>query len=184
MTRMAVITPSYRPDFELCVDLNRSVLEFAPEYVTHQILVPRSDFALFRRLAGPRTHVRCREELLPPSFVRMPFTEFSLNLRWPFLPVRGWIEQQIVKLTSAATCTEDVVLLVDSDVVFVRPFRAETFVRDGIVRFYRLPDGVDSRLPRHVLWHQGARALLGVPPASPPYADYISGMIACDPAIV
>src|SRR5262245_11138693 len=68
MTRIAVITPSYRPDFELCVDLNRSVLEFAPEYVNHQILVPRSDFALFRQLAGPRTHVRCREELLPPSF--------------------------------------------------------------------------------------------------------------------
>src|SRR5262249_40395810 len=87
-------------------------------------------------------------------------------------------------LTAAAACTEDVVLLVDSDVQFVRPFDANTFVREGIVRFYRLPDGVDARLPRHMLWHEGARILLGLPPASPPYTDYISGMIACDPAIV
>ena len=31
MNRMSVITRSFAPDFELCVDLNRSVLECSPE---------------------------------------------------------------------------------------------------------------------------------------------------------
>ena len=160
MTSMTVLTPSFRPDFELCVDLNRSILEFAPASVRHHIFVPRSDFHLFSRLAGPRTDVQIREELLPASFVRVPHFDVMLNFRWPFLPVRGWIEQQIVKLHAASACTDDVVLMVDSDVQFVRPFSVETFVRNGIVRLYRLPNGVDGRLPRHLLWHKRARTLL------------------------
>jgi hypothetical protein len=85
-----------------------------------------------------------QDELLPGSFVRLPFSDFMLNLRWPFLPMRGWIEQRIIKLLTASASTDDVVLLVDSDVQFVRPFSAETFVRDGIVRFYRRPNDVDA----------------------------------------
>lgn len=184
MTRMTVITPSYRPDFELCVDLNRSVLQYAPECVEHHILVPRSDYKLFSRLAGPRTHVRCREELLPASFVRVPLTRFLLDLRWPFLPVRGWIEQQLVKLAAASKSDGDVVLIVDSDVQFVHPLRAEMFVRNGAVRFYRLPGGVDARLPTHIKWHRSARKLLGLPPQSPPHADYVTSMVACDPSLI
>jgi hypothetical protein len=76
------------------------------------------------------------------------------------------------------------VLLVDSDVGLFRPFSAETFVRDGIVRFYRLPDGLDARLRRHVRWHECARTLLGLRSRVPPYADYISSMAACDPVVV
>jgi hypothetical protein len=184
MRTMTVLTPSFRNDFELCVDLNRSILEFAPKCVRHHIFVPRSDFHLFRRLAGQRTQVEIREELLPGSFVRVPHFDYMLNLRWPFMPVRGWIEQQLVKLQAASASTDDVVLLVDSDVQFVRPFTVETFVRNGLVRFYRLPNGVDARLPRHVRWHKCARTLLGLPKEAPPFADYVHGMIACDPAIV
>ena len=55
---MSVITPSFAPDFELCADLHRSVLEYSPNSVHHHIVVPRSDLKLFGRLAGPRTHIR------------------------------------------------------------------------------------------------------------------------------
>ena len=185
MTRMTIITPSYRPDFELCVELNRSVLQFAPESVEHHILVPRSDLRLFAdRLAGPRTHVRAREELLPGSWVRLPGTDSLLNLRWPFLPVRGWIEQQLVKLAAASACDGDVVLIVDSDVQFVRPLCVETFVQNGAARFYRLPRAIDAHLPNHIRWHRNARKLLGLPPQTPPHADYITSMVACDPTVV
>ena len=64
------------------------------------------------------------------------------------------------------------------------PFDVETFVRNGVVRFYRKPDEIDERLPRHMIWHRVARALLGLPPAEPPYTDYISSLLAWDPAIV
>jgi hypothetical protein len=54
MTRIAVITKSFAPDFELCAALNRSVLDFAPETTQHHIIVPRSDLNLFDQLSGPR----------------------------------------------------------------------------------------------------------------------------------
>src|SRR6516165_9214995 len=134
MTRMAVITKSFAPDFELCTALNHSVLDNAPSTVQHHIIVPRSDLKLFGRLAGPRTHIRCEADLLPRTFVPMPFSNIMVNLARPFPPVRGWILQQVIKLAAIAASQDDAVLIVDSDAEFIRPFAAELFVRDGKVR--------------------------------------------------
>ena len=120
--RMAVITKSFAPDFELCADLHRSVLDCSPDSVHHHIIVPRQDLKLFGRLAGSRTHIRCETDFLPRSFVPVPFGNFTINLGRPFPPVRGWILQQVVKLAAVAASEDDVVLVVDSDVEFVRPF--------------------------------------------------------------
>jgi hypothetical protein len=181
---MTVITKSFAPDFELCADLHRSVLRCLPDATHHHIIVPRQDLKLFSRLASPRTHILCESDFLPRSFVPVPRTNMMVNLRRPLPPVRGWILQQIVKLAAAAASEDDVVLVVDSDVEFIRPFEAETLVRDGVVEFYRKPHAITEQLPRHEIWHQGARRLLGLPQAKPPYTDYIAAMLACDPAIV
>lgn len=185
MARMAVITPSFAPDFELCVALNRSVLDYAPNTVQHHIIVPRSDLKLFGRLAGPRTHIRCEADFLPRTFIPVPFSNITVNLGRPFPPVRGWILQQVIKLAAVAAADDDVVLVVDSDVEFIRPFTAEMFIRDGKVRFFRKPKQIDERLPRHVAWHRVARVLLGLQPVEPPFTDYIpSSLVSWDPRIV
>ena len=184
MVRLAVITKSFAPDFELCAALNRSVLENSPHTVEHRIIVPRSDVELFSRLEGARTHICCEAELLPRMFVRLPFVNVTINVARPFPPIRGWIQQQVVKLAAIAAAKDDVLLVVDSDAEFVQSFAAETFIRDGIVRFFRNPDQIDKRLPRHMTWHRVARALLGLPPAGPPYPDYISSPLAWNPDIV
>jgi hypothetical protein len=184
MTRMAVITKSFAPDLELCTALNHSVLDNAPSTVQHHIIVPRSDLKLFGRLAGPRTLIRCEADLLPRAFVRVPLSNIMVNLGRPFPPVRGWIQQQVIKLAAIAASEDDVVLVADSDVEFVRPFTAEMFVRNDTVRLFRKPNQIDNRLSRHLAWHRVARALLGLPPAEPPYADYIASPLAWDPMIV
>jgi hypothetical protein len=184
MTRMSVITKSYAPDFELCTALNRSVIENSPDAIHHHIIVPRPDLKLFKRLADARTHIRCEADFLPRTFVRAPFTNVMVNLSQLFPPVRGWILQQVIKLSAIAASEDDAVVVVDSDAEFVRPFTAEMFVRDGVVRFYRKPNGIDKRLPRHMTWHRVARVLLGLPPAEPPYPDYISSPLAWDPVLV
>ena len=184
MARMAVMTKSFAPDFELCAALNRSVLDNTPDAIHHHIIVPRSDLKLFDRLAGPRTHIRCEADLLPRTFVPMPFSNIVVNLARPFPPVRGWILQQVIKLAALAASEDDAVLVVDSDAEFIRPFTAEMFVRDGKVRFFRKPSQIDRRLPRHMTWHRVARVLLGLPQAEPPYPDYISSPLAWDPTIV
>jgi Family of unknown function (DUF6492) len=184
MTRMVVITKSFAPDFELCAALNQSVLDNSPDTVQHHIIVPRSDLNLFGRLASPRTNIQCEADLLPRTFVPVPFSNTSVNLGRPFPPVRGWIKQQVLKLAAVAASEDDVVLVADSDVEFFRPFTAEMFVRAGTVRFFCKPNQIDKRLPRHMIWHRVARELLGLPPTEPPYADYISSPLAWDPMIV
>jgi hypothetical protein len=184
MTRMAVITKSYAPDFELCVALNRSVVENSPDTVRHHIIVPPSDLKLFTQLAGSRTHIRCEAEFLPRTFIPVPFSNITINLSRPLPPVRGWIQQQLVKLAAVAASEDDVALVADSDVEFFRPFTAEMFVRDGSVRFFCNPGQIDRRLSRHMIWHRVARALLGLPHTEPPYPDYISSPIAWDPTLV
>jgi Family of unknown function (DUF6492) len=184
MARLAVITKSFAPDFELCADLQRSVLEYSPNTVHHHIIVPRRDLKLFSKLANSRTHIRCETDFLPRLFVPAPFGNWAVNLARPIPPIRGWILQQVVKLAAAAASEDDVVLVVDSDVEFVRQFAPETFLQDGRVRFYRQPDKIVEQLPRHVIWQRVARALLGLPVSNPPYADYIASMLAVDPSIV
>ena len=185
MSTLAVITPSFGPDFELCAALNASVIAHSPASVRHHIIVPRRDVALFRGLEGPRTQIHEENDFLPRSFRPLPGLNYSMNLRRPFPPLRGWILQQIIKLAATARSHAEVVVLVDSDIEFIRPFSADTFRRDGVVRFYRKPDEVDDRLPRHVMWHQRSRSLLGLPSSgSPPFPDYVSSLMAWDPVIV
>ena len=111
--RMSVITPSFAPDFELCVELHRSILDNSADSVHHHIIVPRSDIKLFGRLAGQRTHILCEADFLPRSFVHLPGSNFTFNLRRLFPPVRGWILQQIVKLAAVAASDSDVVVVVE-----------------------------------------------------------------------
>jgi hypothetical protein len=184
MTRLALITKSYAPDFELCAALNRSVLNYSPDTIHHHIAVPRPDLGLFQQIAGSRTHIRCELDFLPQTFVPVPFRSIMVNLKRPFPPVRGWILQQVIKLAAIAASENAAVLVVDSDVEFVRPFNAGMFVREGTVRFFRKPNEIGKELKRHMTWHRVARKLLGLPSAQPPYPDYISSPLAWDPVLV
>jgi hypothetical protein len=177
MSSVAVITPSYAPDFELCRDLNRSVLEWTPPDVDHHVIVPARDRKLFGRLRGPRTEVWTVDQFVPSRMLPVPRMNMWLNVRRPYPPVRGWVMQQVVKLRAAAALGADVLVLADSDVIFVRPVTEDTFESDGRVRFYRSDDAVDEEMRRHVMWHDVARRLLGLPPAGPPpLPDYVSAL--------
>jgi hypothetical protein len=77
------------------------------------------------------------------------------------------------------------VLIVDSDVVLVRPTSPERFTDDGRLRLYRAEAAVHAGLERHVVWHRVARRLLGLPPAPGlPLPDYVTPVNFWDPALV
>lgn len=181
-----VVTPSYLPDLELCKDLNRSLLRHTPPSFRHQILVSRRDMVRFRGLEGTRTTVENARDLLPASFLRLPLVNGWVSVRKPWPPVRGWIAQQIVKIAAAARSNADAVLLVDSDMVFVRPVVASVYLVASGPTMYRADDAVHDGMPRHVLWHRTARELLGLDPAaaSPPLPDYICWPCAWSPELV
>lgn len=170
MTSMAVVTPSWRPDLPLFDQLHRSVLEFTPPETVHHVIVPWLHRRAFERYQGQRCRVWTHPELLPRRYVRMPGGIWVNALRpWP--PVRGWVMQQAAKIAGAAMADSDVVLLMDSDVVLVRPVEANRFTDGCHLRFYRDRAVIDAGMPRHVLWHQVARELLGLPTGPPPPLD-------------
>ena len=119
-----------------------------------------------RSLRGPRTEVWTVDELLPRRMLPLSVFNAWVDPRRPYPPIRGWVMQQIVKFGAAAELGVDLLVLADSDVVLVRPVTIDTFRNDGRVRFYRSEGAVDERLPRHLLWHEVARKLLGLPPPS------------------
>jgi hypothetical protein len=181
---LAVITPSYALDLELCSDLNESVLRNTPVSVRHYIITPRRDLKLFSRLRGTRTEVLSVDEVLPWHVLSVPAVNFWLNLRRPWPPVRGWVMQQVIKLQMARQVNADLLLLADSDVRLVRPVTSDKFRVDGQPLFFRLDKEVGSDMPRHVLWYDAASMLLGVPSAPPPLPDYISPFNVWDRRIV
>ena len=185
MSGFAVLTPSYAPDFELCRELNRSVMQWTAPDVHHHLVVPQWDRKLFAALRGPRTRVWTVDELVPRRMLPLSIFNVWLDPRRPYPPIRGWVMQQIVKFAAAAELGADLLVLADSDVVLVRPVTIETFRKGDRVRFYRSEGAVDWRLPRHLLWHEVARRLLGLPPAGPPpFPDYISSFNVWDRRIV
>ena len=182
---MVVVTPTYAPDLELFSDLHESVLRWFPADVRHVAIVNESDLPAFRRFEGPRCLVIGVRDVLPRSVVALPFTKLWVNLRRPVPPLRGWIIQQLVKLSISDIMSERVIVMADSDLVFIRPVTVGTFAPGGRARLYRLDDGVGDALPRHLRWHAVAHKLLGLPPAPPPpLPDYVSSLNTWDRDVV
>jgi hypothetical protein len=178
---VAFVTPSYELDRERCALLSRSLEACAPS-VEHWIVVDRGDLPSFRSLQNHRTNVVAKEELLPVWVRRLDTVRLGLRsnlwLQARGMPIRGWLLQQLIKLAVTEHLTADVVVLVDSDVVLLRPFSTSSVVDlGGRVRLYERPDAVDEKLPHHVRWHRSAEKLLGLEPEGFPQADFISSLV-------
>jgi hypothetical protein len=173
----AIITPSYKPDFERCRLLCHSIKRFVQPPIRHYIAVEQRDFQLFSSLKGPNTEVIIVQDLLPRWIFRVPkFKKAWVSLKT--LPVRNWIMQQITKIALARSVKEDVLLFLDSDEAFIRPFDCQSLIKDGLVRFYSQPDGNPANMETpHQLWHESASKLLGLPPKPMPAPDYIADVV-------
>lgn len=182
---IALVTSSYRGDWERCRILCESLDRFVTGHCVHYILVEEGDVALFRELEGPRRRVVSERDLLP-VWLRPISDPFDRGRRlWlsPFgLPLRGWHVQQLRRIAMGAAMDEDVLVSLDSDVVFVRPFDAGHFVSGDAVRFYRRAEGMahvePERRAEHARWSQRAAALLGLAPDPIPAPTYINTLIA------
>ena len=186
--RVALITPSYRNDFELARDLCRSLDEFSRFEHEHILIVPARDRALFASLAGPKRRVLVREEIigrhgfhrLPvPTLIPLPFGR-TIRLREQYHlkglgRVSGWLVQQIVKLSAAEFCDAEVFVFADSDVLLFRPFTADMLRNGDGLHLQRHVDGRD--LETHRTWRATAHRLLGVTQAHAEPFNYIGQFV-------
>ncbi len=179
-TDMALFTKSYAGDFEHCVRLCASIDRHMAN-VPHYLVVDRVDAPLFSQLVRGRRNLLISENYLPELFqISVLGRRLWLTPYGP--PVRGWIQQQLAKLAVIATLPEKAVVLVDSDVVFVRPLPLEAVLQGGRTRLYRVPG--EGQSPKHKIWHRVAARLLGLQPRDYFGADYINTVIAWRPDVV
>ena len=187
--RLALITPSFSRDFPLCAALCRSVDTFRTDDMEHVLVVPRADEALFAPLAGPRRRIVTDEDVLPTRLVKLPLpTRIGIPGLWhkrirtlymtPSLKVaRGWVVQQVVKMSAHRVTDADGYVFVDSDIEFVRPFGTSTFVRDGKLRFLHEPDCIYRNVAQYQRWQDVACDLLGIDRFPFPHDNYIAAGI-------
>ena len=173
-----IITPSYAPDYERCKLLNHSIKKFSTDPVNHHIIIDQRDYNLFYQLKSETTHIITKESILPWWIKRVPFSK-KLWFSFKTLPLRGWLVQQIIKIASSLYINEDVSVFIDSDVVFVRPFKLEDLlISNGKVRLFRDVEGNDMQKQWHLKWHKSASQILGLSNVNMIIPDYIDQIVS------
>lgn len=169
------VTPSYAGDLERCRLLVQSRRICAPD-IDHYIIVDAPDVPRFATLADDRTIIVDTRELLDAELHKL----WGDNGWWfgrRVLPMRGWITQQLRKLAMPRITNVDVLVNIDSDVVFIRPFHSSLLFEAGNLSLFE----VDYRNAEVRNWSRQAAILTGVqPPTSP--NNYVGMMISwkCD----
>ncbi len=166
--RFAIVTPSFHLDYERCLLLNDSIARHVPEDVEHVIIVSRSDHALFQARANRRTRVIVQEDIVEGRFVRLPWPKNS-RIGWMTPPIRGWIWQQMVKLSIARAVDADAYMFIDSDIFFVRPCDPRSFVVDGKVPMLREEKDWYETSADHQKWAAISHRALRLPRSTRPW---------------
>ncbi|MBA2954216.1 hypothetical protein HZF07_10845 [Nocardioides sp. CGMCC 1.13656] len=183
---ISLVTVSYRDDLDLARELCRSVDTYLEPGAEHVLIVPRCDVAMFATLAAEHRRIVAVEDVLPRGYVKLPAPRhvrlgpFHRRIReiWasPVGIVRGWIVQQIVKMSAPAFTDREIVVFADSDIVLVAPLTVDRLTNGPCVRLYRLP-GATADLPTHVGWHSVSARLLGLEQRGYLGSDYIGNLI-------
>jgi hypothetical protein len=175
--KLALITPAFSKHLPLLEISAENVDRNSSSDIQHFVVVCRSEVPLFRRFGSQRRTIVAVEDILPKPAFRLPFLirgrEVWLSERRRL--IRGWIMQQAVKLCAPEITSADALLFLDTDVFFIRPFSADSFVKGGRVRLLAKPDG--GKLETHFSWHRTAAKLLGLPPRDYFGADFIGNAI-------
>lgn len=165
MKKIAVVTQSYRNDFNECRLLCESMDRFTPE-LDHFIFVNDEDAKMFACMNYGRHKVYKKSTVMPWYFVRVPFKVLGHYFHVsPFtIPVREWIVQQVCKLGVFAVigAEYDAVFNIDSETVFMKPFDEGKWIRGGKYIMYRT---INVNEPSHDDYCRAAEKLLkpGVP---------------------
>jgi hypothetical protein len=174
MDNLAIVTTSYRNDYDWCRILCQSIDRFVPENICHYLLVENRDVNLFKSFENNRRKVISQNKFIPWWMIRFPL-KFKGHNFWisPFtIPVRGWILQQIAKLSMFEELNEDVFLCLDSEAFFCRPFSPGSLFREGKVILVSHDEPWDYENAK--VYYRSAVDLLGLEPGSGPKKRYMS----------
>lgn len=181
MSANALITPTYSHDLERCTLLCESVDRYVASFANHYLIVPDDELALFARFDRGRRQVLPLSQFMPrwlkplPRFVRRNNRQYWWA--WRGKPVNGWHVQQLAKIAAAAFVPETVICILDSDVVFFRPFDLAACGEPNPTPLYLRPGLVGDDECDHPTWVRSSHRLLGLQAPAFPTDDYIGHVI-------
>jgi hypothetical protein len=184
MNPVALLTPTYGRDLEICTLLCESVDRHVTSFSKHYLLVPDSDVPLFAPLASERRVVIPASTFLPgwlrplPRVVQRKRRQFWWSFRAK--PVSGWHVQQFLKIAATISLPYERYCILDSDVVFFRDFDLARFEYPNSIPLLTMANEVTADQPRHSRWLETSHQLLGLPTPPFPAADYIGHIIFWD----
>jgi hypothetical protein len=184
MTPVALLTPTYGRDLELCTLLCESVDRHVGAFSKHYLLVPDGDLSSFSHFESERRRVLPASHFLPqwlrplPRFVQRNRRQYWWSFRTK--PVSGWHVQQFLKIAAAIALPHQRYCILDSDVVFFRDFDLARFEYPNSIPLLNMPDEVTSRHLRHSHWVETTHQLLGLPAPPLPASDFIGHIIFWD----
>jgi len=184
MNPVALLTPTYGRDLELCTLLCESVDRHVVAFSKHYLLVPDCDLPLFSQFASERRSVLPASKFLPkwlrplPRFVQRNRRQYWWSFRTK--PVSGWHVQQFLKIAATITLPYQRYCILDSDVAFFRDFDLSCFEHPNSIPLLNMPNVVTSSQTRHSHWVETTHQLLGLPAPPLPASDFIGHIIFWD----
>ncbi len=179
---ISVMTASYAGDFERCRLLCETMDRHTTGFRRHYLLCAPHDVERFQALASPNRIVIDEREILPrwlrafPDPLSLGRRHIWLSLRTP--PLRGWHVQQLRRIALASAVDEDILVSIDSDVVFLRPFDAGQMATPHGVRMIRRQGAAREASAEHRGWIADAGRVLGLDENPPAMNDYVGTLIA------
>ncbi|MBK5653037.1 MULTISPECIES: DUF6492 family protein [Bradyrhizobium] len=184
MTPVALLTPTYGRDLEICTLLCESVDRHVTSFSKHYLLVPDCDLSLFAPLASDRRIIIPASSFLPdwlrplPRMIQRKRRQFWWSLRAK--PVNGWHVQQILKIAATIALPYERFCILDSDIVFFRDFDLARFQQPNAIPLLRIADAVTADQPRHSRWLETSHQLIGLSTPPFPAPDFIGHIIFWD----
>jgi hypothetical protein len=181
---VALLTPTYGRDLELCALLCESVDRHVGSFSKHYLLIPDTDLPLFSRFESARRRVLPASKLLPgwlrplPRIIQRKRRQYWWSFRTK--PVSGWHVQQFLKIAATSSLPHRRYCILDSDVVFFRDFDLSRFEYPNPIPLLKMPDKVTSDHVNHSHWIETTHRLLGLPMPPLPASDFIGHIIFWD----
>jgi len=182
--RVALLTPTYAADLELCTLLCESVDRHVSSFSKHYLLVPDCDLALFSGFESEHRKVLPASQFLPkwlrplPRIVQRKRRQYWWSLRTK--PVSGWHVQQYLKIAATISLPCQRYCILDSDVVFFRDFDLSRFEYPNSIPLLNVQNEITSEQIRHARWVETTHELLGLPAPPLPASDFIGHIIFWD----
>lgn len=184
MKPVALLTPTYGRDLEICTLLCESVDRHVTSFSKHYLLVPDTDLPLFAPLASERRVIIPASTFLPdwlrplPRIIQRNRRQFWWSLRAK--PVSGWHVQQLLKIAATITLPHDRYCILDSDIVFFRDYDLMQFEYPNPIPLLTMKNVVTTKQARHSRWLETTHQLLGLDTPPLPADDFIGHIIFWD----